>query len=220
MATIKEFKALVAPDVLSCPDTIINREVVSVLLEFCQKTNILTREMTLEIDTDDIDADLQDAIDFDIHPYINDLRPITVLDLMVDSAIYVPKKRLIQQTHSNWAYIKEDGTKFYTVPEDHLIRVFDMSTSDRNIYMKVACKPKRDVTEVDDFLLEDHAEAIIAGAKFKLLAMPGKEWSDGKSALFYRAEWRKYLSQAKSEAINNLPGFTDRVNPVDFEYGA
>lgn len=219
MATIKSLKSLVAPDVLPCPDPIVNREVVSILLEFCDKTNILTRELSLPIDQTEIDSDRQNSISFDVAEYVEKLRPIKVLELMIDTNSYVPKKRYIKYTLSNWIYVKEDGVKYYHILDDHLIQVYDLLPTDGEIYMRIACKPTRDADEIDDFILEDWSDAIVAGAKWKLLSMPGKDWSDPGAGEFYRREWRRYMSQAKAEMTKNLPGNIHRVNWVDFETG-
>ena len=51
MATnITEFKKLVAPDILACPDLIVNREILTVILDFCTKTNILQRDFQIDLE--------------------------------------------------------------------------------------------------------------------------------------------------------------------------
>ena len=212
MATtnISELKQLVKPDVLSCPDPIINREILSVLLDFCKKTNILQREFELDIDSGDIDTDIQNCIDFDISEYSRDLRPVTILEIMIDGVKYVPYKRNIRNTLTDFesidtgagSIVSMDGRfKYFWVPNNHTIRVFDMTSSMSKIYFKMSVKPLRTATTVDTDLFEDWSEALVAGAKFRILKMPGQVWTDGPSAGDYRREYRKYLSQAKQQAM-------------------
>lgn len=217
MATeISEFKNLVAVDVLPCPDPIVNREVVSMLLEFCKKSELLVREFELTIDSNDIDSDLQDSIDFDLSLYATNLRPVSIRELMVDTTEYIPEKRNLQGTLTNWAYIKQAGVKYYWIPANHLIRLFDMATTDTTLYMKAAFKPLRTATQVDDFLFEDWSEAIVAGAKWKILSMPGKEWTDARAAEHYRREWRKALAAAKVVSVKNGTPGDQRMNYQSF----
>jgi hypothetical protein len=216
MTLISEFKKLVSPDVLPCPDPIVNREVVSTLLEFCKKTYQLTREFELDIDTDDIDSDLQDSIDLDISEHADNLRPVALVELMVDTTEYIPHKRDIRTTVTNFSSLKDDNYKYYWIPENYLIRLFDMGTANEKIWMKLALKPLRSATEVDDHIFEDWSEAIVAGAKFKLLSMPGKDWSDSEGARYYRSEWRKYLSQAKKATLKGGTAYAEGVNWKSF----
>jgi hypothetical protein len=207
---ISEIKQLVLPDVLSCPDPIVQREVLTVILDFCKKTNILQREFELEVDSDDIDEDIQDCIDFDISAYAHDLRPVSILSMIIDTAVYIPFKRNIRNTITNFGATEtpvgsysSDDTRFknYWVPNSHTIRVFNMDAGMTNIYFNMSAKPLRSATTIDSALFEDWSEALVSGAKYRILAMPGKDWSDAQAAIDYKRDYRKYLSQAKREAM-------------------
>lgn len=206
MVQITEFKNLIAADVMPCPDPMVNREVMSIMLDFCSRTNVLQRDFQLEIDSDEIDADLQDSIDFDISEWSNDLRPVTVLELMIDSNSFVPAARNIRNTHSEFEGVNDVRVKYFWIPNDHTVRVFDLSTNLSNIWMNIAVKPLRAATEVDDSLFEDYSEAIVAGAKWKLMGQTGKEWSDPKGAEVYRKEYRRKLSQTKAKILRASTG--------------
>ncbi len=217
MATeISEIKRLVAPDVLLCPDPIIDREVRSMILDFCVKSNILQREFEIELDTDDIDTEMQDAIDINIEEFSEDLRMVTLLEIMVDSNVYIPHKRNIMTTITNYDYVKDETYKYFWLPDNRNVRLFDMSVNDSVVWMKASFKPLRTVDEIDDFLFEDWSEALVAGAKWKILVMPGKEWSDAKMASFYNSEYRKYLARAKQAVIRGSSGYSDTVNWKSF----
>jgi hypothetical protein len=208
---ISEIKKLVKPDVLTCPDPIVNREVLTVILDFCKKTNVMQREFELSIDSNDIDTDVQNGVDFDISEHSYNLRPTVVMEILIDSVPYVPFKRNIRTTITAYDYIKgaagasvsaDDRFKYYWIPDNQTIRVYDMSSGDSNIYFKIAVKPLRDATTIDTNIFEDWSEALVAGAKWRILKMPGKEWSDSRAATEYRREYRKYLSEAKQHTIS------------------
>lgn len=221
MADIREFQAIVAPDVLACPDPIITREIRSALIEFCEKTQLFTKEITVAVDTGSIDDTTQNSLTIDLSAYLSsEARPTRINQIMVDTYSFVPKKRDVSMTHANWEYLKEEGVKYYHIVSNSQIKLADMSTDDGDVFLEIVCKPTRAATGFEDFLLEDWSEAIVSGAKYKLLAMPGKEWSDFSTANYYRAEWRKYLSAAKAIKLENVPGETQQVNAVDYEFGA
>jgi hypothetical protein len=199
MATaLSEFKKLIAPDVYPCPDPFVERELLSALIEFCRKTNIIVREFNLEIDSTDIDSDLQDSIDFDIAEFADDtIRPVQILDLMVDTTYLEPKLKNIQSTITNWETIKENNVQYFWWVNNTNLRLFDIDSDASNLYLKVSYAPVRTATTVEDEIFNEWSEAIVAGTKHKLMSMPGKEWTDAGAAQFYLSEWRKYLSQAK-----------------------
>lgn len=217
MATeITEIKNLVAPDVLPCPDPIVTREVTSAILDFCKKSNVLQREFEIALDVDDIDEDMQNAIDIDIEEYAPDLRMVLLLELMVDANAYIPFMRNIRSTITNYTYIQDEDYKYFWLPDNKTVRLFDMKSTDRNVWMKASFKPLRTITEIDDFLFEDWSEAYVAYAKWKILSMPNKDWTDQRTADFYRSEYRKYLSQAKQATIKGGSGQSERVNWKSF----
>jgi hypothetical protein len=208
---ISEIKNLVKPDVLSCPDPIVNREVITVILDFCKKTNIMQREFELDIDTTDIDTDIQNCIDFDISEHSRNLRITTILEFMIDTVPYVPFKRNIRNTLTDFQYtnsgagssvLEDTRFKYFWIPNNHTLRLFDMDTSMSNLYVKMAVKPLRTATTIDTDIFEDWSEALVEGAKYRLMKMPGKAWSDRPAAEDSRREYRKYLSQAKQHAMS------------------
>jgi hypothetical protein len=213
---ISEFKNLVAVDVLPCPDIIVNREVVSILLEFCRKTNILQRDFQMDVDSGDIDDERQNCIDFEVSEFAQGLRPVTVVEFMVDGQTFKPWKQNIRSTNDYFETVEDSRYKYFWIPDDNHIRVFDMSSNDSKMWMNVAFVYDRTATTVDDFIFDDWSEAIVCGAKYKILNMPGKEWTDKASAKDYRAMWRKYLSQAKQQALRGGSGQTQGVNWKSF----
>jgi len=184
----------------------VNREVISIMLDFCKKTNILQRDFELEIDEDEIDSDLQNSVDFDISEWSNDLRPVAVLEIMLDANTFIPVARNIRNTHTAFDGANDERMKYFWIPNDHTIRVFDLTSNLSNIWLNISVKPLRTATEVDTTLFEDWSEAVVAGAKWKLLSAPGKEWSDPAAGDFYRKEYRKYLSQAKAHVLRGATG--------------
>lgn len=61
----------------------------------------------------------------------------------------------------------------------------------------LALKPKRDAIDADEGLFQDWAEDIGAGAKARLMATPGKRWTEPTYALKYRSDFLQGIGKAK-----------------------
>lgn len=217
MATnVSEFKNLIAVDVLPCPDPIVNREVMSVIIEFCRKTHILKRDFELDIDSSDINDERENSIDLDVSQFAQDLRPLFVIEFMIDGVRYDGFRRNIRNTSTHFENTESTGIKYFWIPDDNHIRVFDMSSNDSVIWMNTAFTYDRTATTVDNFLFDDWSEAIVCGTKFKILSMPGKEWSDARAAAHYEKMYKRYLSQAKRYAVKGGSGKDQGVNWKSF----
>lgn len=66
--------------------------------------------------------------------------------------------------------------------------------------LKVALKPTRTASQVDDALLDDWAEPIVHGAAARLAATPGVSYSSGDMVAFCAAQYAMGLSRARLEA--------------------
>ena len=82
-------------------------------------------------------------------------------------------------------------------------------TDVRALQALVALTPKRDAIEVPDFLYGDWLEAIAHGARYRLMAIPGKPWTNHDLALFYMREFDKQIADARFKAAQGL-GFQEK----------
>lgn len=213
MAEISDFKALVAPDVMPCPDPIVNREIVSVLIDFCKKTDVLQKEFNVAMDTTEIDADMQDSLDLDLYEYLGDRFSIAhIIEARIDGVEVEMKEREILNTIEDWDMIKEEGVQYFHIESSTLIRLYDMSTSQTNLYIKVSVKPTRTVETLPDSLFDDWSEVIANGARYNILRMPGKEWTDRESAITYYREYRTGMSEATKERLKDFTNKTQHVH--------
>jgi hypothetical protein len=221
---ITTFKKYVAADVLPCPDPIVEREILSVIIDFCDKTHILTREFNVELDSDDIDEDYQNAIDIPLGEWLTTSRPVTVLEFNLDGTTYIPKYRELQNTIPDdvWESLHDDNTIYFSFPSTSTIRIYDRETTDENLYIRMSVKPTRAATTVDDCLLEDWVDTIAAGVKYKIMSMPGKEWTDPAGAAMYYVEYKRGVSRARMKVLKAFSGTPLEVTPrlfgqVDWE---
>jgi hypothetical protein len=94
------------------------------------------------------------------------------------------------------AYMQKDSYTFTLLPTPD-------ETKRNGIVMRVALKPTRDATVVDDVLFDTFGEVIGHGAKYRLLLSPGKEYSNPQLAEAYKAMFDSGMSRARARMGRN-----------------
>ena len=74
-----------------------------------------------------------------------------------------------------------------------------MEEQDATLYLQLAFKPIIGISTIDDFLFEDHHEAIEAYAKWVLMSQSGKKWSNLKQALYEGDRYTEKTGMARIE---------------------
>jgi len=212
------FKKYITPDVMPCPDVIIERELIGTIIDFCKLTHVITKDFNVELDEDDIDADIQDSVDIDMSEYFTDYRPVSVIRMNIDGVDYIPRYKEVLNTIDAWdSSVSSGSSKYFFFVNNSTVRLYDMSAGDSNLYMRIAIKPIRDISEVEDeFLYEDHVETIAAGVRQRILGMPGKAWSDLNASRRAFIEWRRGISKARSNFDKGYTNNSQTVYPKSF----
>jgi hypothetical protein len=217
MATnISEFKNLVAPDVLPCPDPIVERETVGAILEFCSKTNILQKTFNVDISSHSVTTTTQNSMDIDVSTILSGYRVVSVLDIWIDSVQYEPYRKEFYNTVTNYDQMYGSQMCFFYLTSNTVIRLYDRSESEEDLDMTVAVKPLRTAATVDDFLFEDFGETIANLAKYQILRVPGQPWYNPQASDFYYVEARRGMSKAKARVEKGFTNVSQRVNWVSF----
>lgn len=216
--TLATFKKYILADVMPCPDPIVERELIGTIIDFYERTHVVTKDFNVELDSDDIDSDYQDSIDVDLNEYFTNYRPVSVIRLNVDGTDFVPKYKEILNDIDAWeSSVREEGVKFFFFLSNSSLRIYDMGTSDSNLYIRMAVKPVRDITEVEDErIYEDYLETIVAGVKARILTMPGKPWTNQTAARQADIDWRRGTSHARSRFDKGYTNNPQTVNPQSF----
>jgi hypothetical protein len=182
MATLDSFYPYILPDVQGCPEPTIDVAIRSAAIEFCEKSLAFQR----------------------------DLDPVTVVKNIIDYDLEPPDQQLVVRIMRMWfkgTELHPVAPDFVSKPEiyNSLFSGADKSASDPRHYiqkdertftlypippdtvanaltMRVALKPSRSATTIEDDLFEEYAEVIAHGAKFRLLSMASKPWTNGPAA--------------------------------------
>lgn len=216
MAKISDFEKLVQMDMPSAPQPIVEFSVKRAIIEFCEKTWILSKSINLTLTSGDIDTALHNSVDVQIADHVDGLRLSSVIELMIDGTEWEVEYVDFAEDSEipDFEAVFNIERKQITFIGDDVLRIYNLSTSDSNIYLKLAFKPAMDMVEVDDRLYEDWVEPIVAGAKARLMASPGKDWTDPNSAALNYRFFRKGIADAMTRLQKN---FADQQKRVEWQ---
>lgn len=200
MATLTDFYPYILPEVPGCPEPTVDVALRSAMIEFCEKTLIIQRDL-------DPVTVVKGITDYDIDPPNNqlvtrllrvwykdvELTP-TAPDNVNNAEVY---NTLFTGADKNRAdprmFIQKDERTFtvYPIPQE---------TVANGLTVRAALKPTRLAETVEDVLFEDYAEAISSGAKYRLLSMASKPWTNGPSATLALATFNTAINVARQRA--------------------
>lgn len=196
------------PDVLiessGCPEHLIDRHIVRSVVEFCQRTlchKVLAGAQETTVNTIDynLEVDLADARIIkvmDVFHGKDRLHPMSEDD-MADISLYTNEIR--SRSGRPKAFFRKDELSISLYPYPEKAEDTDTLTA------RVAVAPTPTARTVDDRFAKQYYEAIIHGALAGILNIPGKAWSDPKSARYHEMEFVRLANREKNnQAMGNV----------------
>lgn len=186
----------IIPMVPSCPDTLIEQNIRAAAIEFCEKTGIYQAELDPITTVGGIyEYDLEPPSQTAVHKIMwatydgNDLESIST--------------KLLEQRKPDWRnadyygtpeyFLKQGQSTFWLVP-------VPSATMVSSTIIRVQLKPTHRSTACDETVMEDYRDSIINGAIFRLLRIPGREWTDIASAQIYGGLFAEGIVRAERDA--------------------
>jgi len=175
------FLDYVLPHVPGCTNEMALLEIKNTIIDFCEKSLIL------QVDHDPVTV-IANIQDYDLEPpkdrlvikilkawYKGVLLDPTAPDEVPTPSMYNQNSGYVVQRGDPRVYIQKDARSYslYPIPGE---------TAKLALTMRVALKPTRSATSIDDFIFEEYAETIGHGAIARLALSPGKPYSDVKLA--------------------------------------
>jgi len=200
MASYEDFFPYVMPEVIGAPEPLVVQAIRNTCIEFCEKSLILTR------DHDPVTIS-QNIVDYDLEPPTGylvvkvqkawlDNREITPLapDFVNDPAVY---NRLFSSYQARGstptAYLQKDARTISVWPlPDRQYR--------NGLTMRIALKPTRASTTIEDEVFEDYAEAIGQGAAYRLQVSVGKAYTNPDMAVINKGFFDQAINVARQRA--------------------
>ena len=112
----------------------------------------------------------------------------------------------LDKLRPGWREEASSGTtntvSFFTL-EKNTIRVIPKPVENQASALRISLilKPTRTSDDGADLLYDDWLEAIAHGAKWKLMVLPGKDWSNPELAEYHRREFRKGCTAAFAKRL-------------------
>jgi hypothetical protein len=201
MTNHTSFLDYVMPHVPGCTKAMALLEIKNTIIDFCEKSLII------QTDHDPITA-IANVMDYDFEPPTGklvvkimrawykgvELDP-QAIDTVSTPSIFNQSSGYIVDRGDPRQMLQKDARSFsvYPIPKE---------TAANAITMRVALKPTRTATSIDDFIYEDYAEVIGSGAIARLALSPGKPYSNTQLAMARNALYISGLDVARDRAQN------------------
>lgn len=202
MSAYEDFFPYVLTEVAGAPEPVVVMAIRNACIEFCEKSLVLTR------DHDPVTL-VPGKVDYDLEPpggYLvvkvmrawldtRELNPAAP-DFVSDPAVY---NRLFSSYQS-----APSTPQVYLQKEERSITVWPVPDQRfRNgLTMRVALKPTRASTQIEDVVFEDYAEAIGHGAVYRLMSSVGKPYSNIEMAAVHKALFDQGINVARHRALH------------------
>jgi len=209
---LDDFLPHLLPDLPGCPHSIVKQQLLFAVIVFCQETHawneiqdpILVRERVNEIDVDTPTGARIVAVK-DVWASNRKLRPVTMPQLF--------------ELIPNWQTAEGSEATYYNASTDYrTIRIFPIpiDVNGNTLTMRVAYAPKMDATSIPDELAIKYWDALIGGAKARLMVIPGKAWTNSQMSAYNRNVFDGGVLKAKISALHDRVEGSLSVRPHPF----
>jgi len=197
MASYESLLSEIIPMVPSCTDTLIEQNIRAAVIELCEKSKVYQVEL--------------DPLTTVANTYAYDLEPPsgTVVHEIVwvsynGDDLEAATTALIEQRKPRWRDQGNEGTPEYFVRQSttlfNLVPIPSV-TAANSVLMRVILKPTHTSTSCSDDVMNDYRDTIINGAIYRLLRIPGREWTDYPGAQVYGSLFLEGLAEAEGRAL-------------------
>ena len=198
----------VIPVVPDCPDSLIERNIRSAVIEFCEKTGIYQAELDPLTTVGNIyEYDLEAPNGTVVHKIMSavfdgkDIEPIST--------------GLIEQRKPPWRDLANAGVPEYYIKQGQslvwLVPV-PSTTMVSSTVIRAQLKPTSSPSGCDSDIMAEYRDTIINGALFRLLRTPGQTWTDLTGAQIYGALFAEGVNSAERKARHADDGVARKVN--------
>lgn len=202
MASYEDFFPNILTEVPGAAEVVVENAVRNACIEFCEKSLILTR------DHDPITV-AAGVVDYDLEPdtgylvikvqkaWLED-QPLTPMapDMVKQAATY-------NRTFSSYQAGPSTPTH-YLQKDERTISVWPVPDKQyaNGLTLRVALKPSRNSSSIDDVIFEDYAEVIASGTLYRLMASPGKAYTNPELAVVHKSLFEQGVNTARSRMIH------------------
>lgn len=203
MASYEQFLSRVLIEVPGCSEIAALLAIKDTCIDFCEKSLVLVR------DHDPVTVQ-QGVVDYDLEPPLSSTVIVKITHAWLDSTKLEPvfpdaitDAAVFNRSYSS--YQSAASTPLRILQKDErTVSLWPVPDKDyvNGLTMRVAMKPTRSSTSVDDVIYEEYVEAIASGALSRLLMSVGKTYSNPQAGVMHGALYTQRLNVARSRAIH------------------
>ena len=194
MASFDSLVKEVLPYVPGCPDTLVENHLRSATIDFAERSKAYVLDLDPITTVSGVyEYDFDQPSGTEVHQILwmtydgNDMDPISPRSLELN----YPDWR--DRTSRPHVYLQKTPSTFWVVP-------VPQTTLTNGLITSVALKPTRTTTNIDTTFSNSYRDGIIYGALYRLLRIPGKDWSDPYAANDYLSMFSQEVKQAELKA--------------------
>jgi len=198
------------------PTILVRNTVKGVIIEFCKRTLCLKANPASFY----IDADVHTySLKYDSDRYMTlDIEDFRKGETNNGQELEPTTSKKLDSTQPNWR-VTTGTPKAYLLTDDvNTVRVYPIPSadSDDEYFVKAIVCPKKDQTEVPQFLYEKWEDDIQSGALAKLLAMPGASWFNRDLARQFNQDYRRGIKNARKTTLTGIGQIPGQITPRNY----
>lgn len=165
-------------------------QIRAAVIDFCKRSKVWTHE-------DDPTATMARARSYDINvPTGSALVEIKAMQLdgePLDASTGEHESSLDVGTPKSFRQLTPETFSLWPTPD-----------AEYTVTMDLTLTPSRTSTTFPGWIAEKYHDAIVAGAKSRLMAMPAQPWSNIQQAIFYRSTFDAEVAAAQADAARSF----------------
>lgn len=212
--TPTELLPYLLPDVPGAPDTLVKQAIMRAANEFCRESGVWS-----EIQDPMVVLDNINEYELDV-PTGSQIVTIKSIWMVNRELVPVTMERL-QELIPNWQEAKGSDPAYYNAAHDYAsFRIYPIPLGANKARMTVRAvyTPNQFGTFLPQFLVDVYLDEILAGAKYRLMTMPNKAWSNPELGLVNKALFDDGIVKAKVFEAHDKVALSPRVRPVRFGF--
>ncbi len=202
MQSLDVFMSRLLPLVPGCPYPTAEQALRDSAIEFCEETHVVqvvTDPVSLVPDVQIYDLDIPSQTEVSrVIKVWSGTRILTQVEpVLVDSP-------LLYNNPVGGEYAATGNPRVVTVSQEGTVTLYPTpdtrAAANELLTARVAIRPTRAATQVHDTLYTSWAEAVVAGAAFRLAGIPGAAFSDSALVTESHSRFRYFINRARIEA--------------------
>jgi hypothetical protein len=181
------------PELPGCPYVALNHALRQSAIAFCEQSLVWTYEH----------PDIAVTVDVDIYDYVPPAEALVHAvtwakfnDVEIDARTKDADMRI-------WDWRNQTGTPAYVLSMPSSLKLVPKPDVEGTLKLIVALKPDYDATGVDDGIFQEYREAIVHGAKARLMLSPRKPYTDAERAALNMQQFNSKVMAAGVRASRN-----------------